>query len=70
MEFKIWKNTESEGSITAPDIDAAVDVYVEANGDAPCDCISDHITLLIYKDGVVAIAEDGYAPDPTDFGVL
>jgi hypothetical protein len=68
MKFNAWKNaTTIESSLKARDIDAAVDRYMAVNGEVACDCISDHITLLVYQSGVMAIVEDGYAPDAEDF---
>ena len=68
MKFNVWKNaTAADHAIRAGDIDAAADRYMADWGDAQCDCISDHITLLAYDAGVVAIVEDGYAPDAEDF---
>lgn len=68
MKFNVWKTSAtSDQVIRARHIDAAADKYMVAHGDAPCDCISDHITLLMYDAGVVAIVEDGYAPDASDF---
>ena len=68
MKFNVWKNADAaDHVIRAGDIDAAADRYMADWGDAGCDCISDHITLLMYDAGVVAIVEDGYSPDIEDF---
>lgn len=73
MKFNVYNSKlEVIATYNAADIDAATDKCIEEDSchtQPDIDCISDHITLVMYYDEqvVYAVCEEGYTPDAEDF---